>query len=222
MSKNTQFILGLVVLLFIGTGITVYSGLMTGRWGLFTGLEEAQAALKEIPMGMGDWEAVKENEMPKSEVTILQIQNGYISRSYKNARTNEYVHLLIMVGPTGRIVVHTPEICFGGKDYAKEDDRISVPFSVATLDEARNVEDSFWKVDFVNQSLDLRGRISFYYAVSTGDAWMATEQPRQTFQKFRYVYKLQAQAHTEAERDNVKAFLDDCLPTIHQHLRPCQ
>ncbi len=222
MSKNFQLFFGLALLFLIGGGITVYSGSMTGRWGAFSGLEEAKAALKEIPLVIGDWEAQQENTLSIEEVSMLQIQNGYINRSYRNVNTNEYVHVLVMVGPTGRIVVHTPEICFGGKDYAKEAERLAVPFSVTTNDGVRSVEDSFWKVDFVNRSLDIRGRISFYYAVSTGNAWVAAETPRQTFQKYRYVYKIQAQAHTEAERDNVKQFLDDCLPTIHQHLRECR
>ncbi len=221
LSKNTQFVLGLVLIFVVGCGITVYSGSMTGRWGLFSGLKEARSALKEIPMVIGDWEAQSENKMTSDEETMLRVQNGYINRSYRNVHTNEYVHLIIMVGPTGYVVVHTPEICFGGKDYSKEGDRVSVPISVLTDDGARDLEDSFWKVDFVNRSLDLHGRISFYYGVNIGDAWIASERPRQTFRTYRYIYRLQAQAHAEADRDTVKEFLEACLPTIHQHLRKC-
>ncbi len=221
MSKNAQLLFGLVLICLIGAGMTVYSGSMTGRWGAFRGLEEARAALKEIPMTIGDWEAQRENEMTTEEITILQVQNGYISRSYRNVNTNEYVHIILMVGPTGRVVVHTPEICFGGKDYKKEGNSVAMPFSVAT-NEGSNIEDTLWKIDFVNRSLDLRGRISFYYGVSVGTAWFAAERPRQTFQKYRYAYRLQAQAHSEAERDTVKLFLEDCLPTIHEHLKACR
>lgn len=220
--KNTQFILGLVLVFVVGIAMTLYSGTMTGRWQAFSGLEDARKVLKDLPPVIGDWEMKSENEMASDEVTILQIQNGYVSRIYQHSGTKTIVHLVIMVGPTGRVVVHTPEICFGGKDYTKEDERTSVPISVSSIDGTRDLEDTFWKVDFVNRSLDLHGRISFYYAVSVGDTWIATERPRQTFQSYRYIYKLQVQAHTEAERDTVKEFLEDCLPTIHQYLRPCK
>lgn len=222
MSKNGHFIVGLVVIVIIGLATTLYSGSMTGRWQSFSGLDDARKVLKEMPMKIGDWEADQENEMSADEVAILRVQNGYISRAYRNTRTRATVYLVIMIGPTGRVVVHTPEICFGGKDYAKEQERTSVPIAVSSIDGSKEMDDTFWKVDFVNRSLDLNGRISFYYAVSIGDAWVATERPRQTFQAYRYAYKIQVQSFTDAENDSVKAFLEECLPVIHQSMRPCR
>jgi hypothetical protein len=128
-----------------------------------------------------------------------------------------------MVGPTGKITVHTPEVCFGGRNFEKEATRTSVPINVQ-LASGEDIADSFWRVNFIGQSLNINNRISFYYGFSTGGAWTATENPRSTYQRYRYVYKLQAQAYsgTGDERDIVKQFLEECLPVIHEHLRPCQ
>jgi hypothetical protein len=221
---KSKFILGIVVVIVLTSGITYYSGNLTGRWGAFRGQEEAISNLKKLPLEIGDWVADKEETLDNGSIAMLQIQNSYIFRSYRNTVTQSVVHLTIMVGRTGRVTVHTPDICFGGKDYIKEDTRSAVPFDVELQDVGKRLADKFWRVDFVGKSLDTNNRISFYYGIFVGDVWTAVENPRVAFQKFRYAYKLQAQAFTAgagADTDIVKDFLSECLPVIHKHLRPC-
>jgi hypothetical protein len=221
MLKSTQLIIGIVFVVIVTICMAFYSGMQTGRWTLFKGLAEARTLLKELPKEIGDWEIVGEDQQLDTEtITILQIQDGYLARSYRNIKTQAVIHLVLMVGPTGRIVVHTPEICFGGKDYQKEENRASVKIPVILQDSPDESEDTFWKVDFVNRGLK-RDKISFYYSVSRGQFWVATENPRSAFQYYRYVYKIQIQSLVNGEEDNVKTFLQDCLPTIHEFLRPC-
>ncbi|MDR0337573.1 MAG: EpsI family protein [Planctomycetaceae bacterium] len=221
MLKSSQLIIGIVVVIVITFVMTVYSGMQTGRWALFKGLAEAQTALQDLPKEMNGWEAVGDDQQLDNEtVTMLQIQNGYLVRSYRNTQTQSVVHLVLMVGPTGRVVVHTPEICFGGKDYQKEDNRVSVKIPVILHDKPDESDNTFWKVDFINRGLK-RDKISFYYSISLGDSWIATENPRSAFQFYRYAYKIQIQSLSVGEEDNVKTFLQDCLPTIHEFLRPC-
>jgi len=174
-------------------------------------------------MEIGDWKAADEGESDKTAVTMLRIQGSYVFRAYRNSMTQAVVYVTILVGPTGKVTVHTPEVCFGGKDYEKDAARSSVQISVQRNED--EVVDSFWKINFTGRSLDVNNRISFYYAVSTGNAWEAVENPRSTFQAYRYVYKLQAEAFSgsgDADGDVVNNFLSDCLPTIHEHLRPCR
>jgi len=208
------------VIAAITFGITAYSGTLWGRWGMSRGLEEARKSLKLLPMEIGDWQAEKEGELDSTSVTLLRIQDSYIFRTYKHKDTQAFVRMTMMVGPTGRIAAHTPEICFGGKDYEKESARTSVTFDVPS--EVREIADTFWRIDFVGRSLETSNRISFYWAVSTGDVWKGVEKPRLTFQKYRYVYKIQLEAYsgTGDEGDNVKKFLEECLPVIHEYMRP--
>ena len=220
--RTTSLIIGIVVIAAVTAVVTYASGTLFGRWGTFQGLVEARETLKRLPMQIGAWQAEENRELDKDAVTMLRIQDSYICRRYKHAETQAVVHVTIMVGPTGKVTVHTPEVCFGGKDYEKEATRSSVSIPVQLLESGNEIVDSFWKISFIGRSLDSKNRISFYYAVSTGDIWSAVETPRSTFQTYRYVYKLQAEAYSESGdgTDNVKKFLDDCLPVIHEHLVP--
>jgi hypothetical protein len=224
MLKTAQLVTGLIVIFIVTIGITVYSGLQTERWVPFSGLTDARKLLKELPKEINDWEVEGEDsELDKATVTMLQIQDGYLVRAYRNKSTQAVVYFLMMVGSTGRVVVHTPEICFGGKDYQKENTRSSVTIPVAAADGSGEADNTFWKVDFINQGLR-HDRISFYYSISVGERWVATENPRYTFQFNRYAYKIQLQAFANDKGesvDNVKQFLQDCLPTIQEYLRPC-
>ena len=222
-AKNTSLVLGVVIVAVITVTVTYYSDSFSGRWGTFQGLSEIRATMKTLPLQIGDWQAAGERELDPTAVSMLRIQDSYILRSYKNAVTNDVVHLTLMVGPTGKITVHTPEICFGGKDYERDSDRLQIPIN-AMLESGDEIADTFWKTNFTGRSLDTNNRVSFYYAVSPGDAWHAVEHPRSTFQGYRYVYKLQAEAFSGigSEEDTVKRFLIDCLPTVHKHLLPCK
>jgi len=233
MKKTLSLFTGIAVIVILTAAVTAYSGSLLGRWGKFKGMDEARVEMKSLPMEIGQWEAGAwqernwvpgvERELDDLSITMLQIQNSYIFRTYKNTVTQEEVHLTLMVGPTGRITVHTPDICFGGRDYEKESTRNRVPITVQ-LESGKEIDDTFWRIDFVGRSLDMNNRISFFYAVSTGDAWSAAEQPRWNFRTFRYVYKLQVQAYSGSEEEGgiVQKFLEDCLPTIHEHLQQCR
>jgi hypothetical protein len=219
-AKTISLFSGIAVVVIITAAVTVYSGSLTGRWGTFQGLDEARTLLRDLPLEIGDWQAEKEGELDQTSINMLQIRDAYIFRIYKNTVTKAVVHLTLMVGPTGKITVHTPEVCFGGKDYEKDSVRTSVPINVL-LSSGEEVADTFWRVNFTGRSLDMGNRVSFYYAVSTGREWNAVENPRVTFQTYRYAYKMQAESFSglTEEEDNVKKFLMDCLPTIHDHLQ---
>lgn len=219
--KTSQFAVGIIVAVVILVGVTAYSGMTSGRWGAFRGQEEAQKALKELPMEIGDWVADKEETLSRQDVLMLQIQNGYIVRRYVNAKTRATVNLMIMVGPTGRVVVHTPEVCFGGKNFEKEDSRTMVPITVPKSDGSGEWNNEFWRVNFINKSIQ-GGTISFYYGVSVGSEWNASDNPRLAFQYYRYAYRMQVEAFVDGETDNARVFLEECLPVIHDHLKPCR
>ena len=224
--RIAPLLIGIVIIAVITAAMTGYSGSMTARWGAFRGINEARAAMKTLPMKIegtvGTWEADEEFELDDLSVTMLQIQNSYLFRSYRNTMTQEVVHLTLMIGPSGRITVHSPDICFGGRDYEKESARARVPVNVQ-LSSGEEIDNTFWRTDFVGRSLDVNNRISFYYAVSTGGSWLAVENPRQTFRTYRFVYKLQAQAYSGSNEDSdvVRRFLEDCLPTLHEYLSQC-
>jgi len=224
--RITPLFVGIIVITVITAVVTGYSGWYAGRWGSFKGIEEASDSIKTLPFkiegAVGTWEASEDRKLGDQAVTMLKIQDSYVFRSYKNSVTMETVHLTLMVGASGRITVHTPDICFGGRDYDKEGPRTRVPFTIQSLTGDKEFGNTFWRTSFASRSLDER-RISFYYGVTTGEVWEAVENPRSSFKRYRYVYKLQAEAYSGSDErgDAVKRFLEDCLPAIHACLRPC-
>lgn len=218
--KLVQLVIGIVLVSVLTLAVTAYSAMLTGRWSQFSGYPEAQKLLRELPLRIDDWEAEKEGTLATADAKALEIENGYITRTYRNVHSQNFVNLTIMVGKTGRVSVHTPEICFGGKNYEKEDQRTVVPISIKKED-GDSTEDQFWKVNFNNKASS-GGTISFYYGISSGKNFEALEDPRFAFRRYRYVYKLQAESITDNTTDNLKQFMIDCLPTIHQHMRDCE
>ncbi|MDR2346060.1 MAG: EpsI family protein [Planctomycetaceae bacterium] len=217
-----QLYIGIVIAIAILSTITVYIGVKTARWSNFSGIDEARKKLKELPLTIGDWTAEGENKLSDEDTKSLQIQDSYISRRYKNAKTQSIVYITIMVGKTGIIVVHSPEICFGGRDYKKDaKGRISVNFPILDFVSKATDENTLWKVKFINNSAR-GGIISFYYGVNAGNGWVADENPRGKFMSFRYVYKIQVQASENDQDDIAKTFLTDCLPTIRNYILPCR
>jgi len=213
---------GVAVVVVLTLAITVYCGMYTQRFAPFRGIEESRNLLKELPLTIGDWVAEKEETLDSDSIHQLEIENGYVARRYKNTKTRSLVNFVMMLGPTGRVVVHTPEICFGGRNYEKEDEKTSVSLPGAVPSDEERGEEKFWKVSFINRSIQGE-KISFYYAVSSGGNWTAATDPRYEFSGFLYVYKIQAEAIADlGSADPALAFLTDALPIIRQHMKPCQ
>ena len=223
--QQTSFrslLIGVLVVAILTLGVTVYCGVRTQRFASFRGIDESRKLLKELPLTIGDWEAEKEGPLNEADIHQLEIENGFLSRRYKNTKTRSEVNFVMMIGPAGRVVVHTPEFCFGGKNFEKEDRTALVSLPIAAPSEKGPTDETFWKISFINRALQGE-KISFYYSVSSGGPWSAVENPRYEFSRFLYVYKIQVEAIIgPGGADPAYAFLADTLPTIRQYMKPCQ
>ena len=214
--------IGVAVVVLLTLAITVYCGNRTQRFSSFSGLDETHQLLRKLPMTIGDWESEQEGTLDPVAVHQLEIKDGFVTRRYRNAKTRSEVNFVMMIGPVGRVTVHTPEFCFGGKNFDKEDGATTVAIPIAAPAENEPTEETFWKISFINRAL--RGdKVSFYYSVSSGGPWVAVANPRYEFSRFLYVYKIQVEAMIGlGGADPAYAFLMDALPTIRQHMKPCR
>ena len=221
LSPLRPLFIGLGVVVALTLAVTIYCGAYTQRFANFRDIDASREKLKDIPMEIGNWVVKNEIILEADSVRDMQIENGYIARQYENKETREQVNFVMMLGPTGRVVVHTPEICFGGRNYQQEPkESFSLPGTIP--DDEKSGEEKFWNVRFVNRATQGE-RTSFHYAVSSGDYWTAVENPRYEFRRFLYVYKIQVQAIvSRGGTDPAKDFLTDTLPTIRQYMSPCR
>lgn len=198
--------------------VTVICGFYTGRW---QGEQQSIAAaqrLQALPTTIGDWVMSEEISLGKSEVTMLEIAGRYLCRRYRHRQTQEEVNLVILVGPSGKMIVHTPEVCFGGLNYVCDTGRLRVAFETRSGKETERADDTFWKVIFRDQRPQ-GGSVVFYYALSGGAGWIASDNPRGEFRGQRFIYKIQVESMTPRKQkleddDTVARFLDDALPML--------
>jgi len=194
----------------------VIHGRLSGRWGPPLAMIAAGEKLAQLPAQFGPWKLAASHEF--SEITKTELEcTGYVDRTYVNQNTGERVDVMLVVGPTGAISVHTPEVCVGGRDYTIAGERRQV--TVETPDAASH---RFWSVAFRSRGLEA-STLRICYGWTAGGPWMAPENPRFYFVGKQYLYKVQVSAQgplqaASTQRDAGQQFLRDFIPAAQMCL----
>jgi len=202
-------------LLLIGVGVIVtivtgaVYGRLTQRWGPVPDLVAAARHLQSLPSQIGDWQIVSEDPIDEHILEILSCA-GHIHRKYVNRKSGETVDIAIIVGPSGPISVHTPEICYSSRAYTIQEPRALVPIA-----DPKGRLHSFWSLAFRTNNA-LADQLRVYYAWSADGTWTAAESPRFEFAGKRALYKLQmstlaAPSLSNEEQDACRKFLSALL-----------
>ena len=215
-----------VLLIAVGTalaaGLTLASGAihgrLTSRWVSHPAMKAAAERLKSVPTQFRDWRMQREEEMDEVSANVLECA-AYIDRQYVNDKTDEVVHVTVILGPAGPISVHTPEICLSSRRYRQMEER--KPMRVPSK-EPTDEPDKLWGLTF--KSRELSGHLlRVYYGWSRGGPWSAPESARRQHVGSPYVYKIQVAAPlppllTRHETDPCKDFLVEFLPVLQHYL----
>lgn len=170
-----------------GFALLVTSGLvrghLTGRWGTSSELAAAVDRLDQVPRSVGDWVG-KDVPMDPKQIRRAGIQ-GYLSRSYRNARDGREVTILLVCGLPGPIAVHTPDVCYRGAGYEPDSDPVAGVFGAAQGGPGQYLAGCFRKADApVPEALDI------LWAWNAEGRWEAPEQPRVSFAGRPWLYKI--------------------------------
>ena len=145
--KRLQF----AVAVALAVGLTILSGVLHGRmsdrWGPAADTLAAANKLKEIPNEFGDWRLQSSEELDKTSLDMLQ-PAAYLVNRYQNRQTGDVVNMTLLLGRPGPISVHTPEVCFGTKNYKSRGERQKV-----AIRGPAGGDDEFWALDFKTISL---------------------------------------------------------------------
>jgi hypothetical protein len=216
MFAKTLPVISLTRFLFIlclGLTMTVATGLVYGhlsqRWGAAPDLVAAGRHLESLPTQIADWELVREEPIQKNVIEILSCA-GFVNRQYVNRRSGDTINIAIMVGPSGPISVHTPEVCYSSRAYS-----IQEPREFTAIPGEDGSEHSFWRVSFRSNN-SYGDQLRVYYAWAAEDTWRASEYPRFEYAGRPILYKLQISSlvarEADAEKDDpCKAFLAEML-----------
>jgi len=213
-------ITAIIVAVVLVAGITLASGYMQGRmterWGGGDDLAELAEKLNQVPERFGDWRLTKVEELRENAAQQLEAAGSFV-RVYLNERTGQQVRVAMIVGPTGAMSVHIPEICYEGRDYVPREDRARIGVSGTGLSDAQ-----LWSVVLDSQGLDAQS-LHVCYGWSDGRRWMAPARPRFSLSGNPYLYKLQiaSEGTMAASGDDTKAcvaFLEKFLPELQPYL----
>lgn len=207
------------LLLSLGIAATLASGWLHGhlnqRWGVDTQLESAAAKLQTLPKSFGDWHESSNKELSKTAVDMLQCA-GYINKIYVNQQTNEQISVVVMVGPGSTMAIHTPEICYSGRNFSMVGEKRQSEIFDATQN-----KHEFWLVDFTMNDTQAR-ELRIHYGWSDGDTWQAPNRPRLAFAGKRILYKIQiAEYVTTLQKqldDRAERFLGEFLSALHEKI----
>lgn len=209
-------VLGVVLAL----GLTLLSGLVHGRmshrWGPPADMVAAGKRLEVIPRQVGPWRQESTETLADPVRDVLQCA-GVIVRGYVNETTGERVKVALLLGPTGPMSVHTPDVCYSSSAYT-----LDQPAVRRLWDRQGTPSHSLWRTVF--RSTDIEGtRLCVYHGWSDGGPWVAADNPRVSFADRPFLCKLQVagalpNATGTDAIDAGQLFLDHFLPVAQEYL----
>ena len=202
----------LAVLLFLTIGSTLINGHLTNRWSLPADFQQNNAIVLSIPKQMGVWNYVEDaNPLPDGVIDELGVTE-YISRVYSDG-TNT-VTLLLMAGRTGRLIRHSPEICYGaiGNTFLQGPTQVTLDVDGKTHE---------FRVLPISASSNLTGDFAVVYGYANGGAFLSPANPRMTYHGQPSVEKIQVLCTLDQDKlgeipEYAKPFLEEVCRYIQK------
>lgn len=145
-------------------------GIWTDRWAANYDFDGKQAALKAVPLQIGDW-AGRDLGFDPAPYKHAGIRCG-LERLYVNSVTGQSITMLIVGGAPGPISVHLPETCYAAAGYEVQGTRI--PYAVPESS-SNGPGNAFWIARFENKTQAIGRDLSIHYAWSPDGRWTAPE-----------------------------------------------
>jgi hypothetical protein len=210
----------------LAVGLTLASGIVQGvvrhRWGPSREMRAAAERVQGFPAEFGgesgrQWRLRSTETMSERALEMLECA-GYFIRTYENQQSGSRVTATMLVGPTGTMVSHTPEVCFVSNAHQQRGASEEIVISGASGGEGEFRTMTFDPKEQASGANTLR----VYYAWSSGGAWSAEDSKlARLFEP--YLYKIQissvlASGDDPEADDACRAFLRDFIPVAEKVL----
>ena len=176
-------------------------------------LDDAAARVALAPKVIGDWHG--QDEIGEDRSFEQAGAKGYWMRTYVNQKTRTSVLVILMCGRSGKMAVHTPEVCYGGAGYELRDQS-----SVCTIN-----DENFWTAQFAKKGVTPTS-LRLYWSWNARGKWEASPAPRWQFRGEPFLYKLyvsrdiSAAPNVAPQADAAAVFLRSFLPELDGALFP--
>lgn len=210
MRYRTRILVAALVVLVSG----VAHGIWVNRWTTSTDLERAAARLERVPMTIGGWQG---EDLPPDPRRVDAELAGTLTRQYRDPATGRSVKVVVVCGPSGPVVVHTPIVCLGANGFELKGD--PTPYHV----DAAGTPAEFVLGKFVRSSATGPTESWVLWSWTATGPWTTPSQPRWTFARHRALYKLYVifdmpPGAARLEDDARTEFLGQLLPALHRAL----
>jgi hypothetical protein len=197
---------GLVVVLAAG----LVHGLWTDRWQVSPALADATARLDRLPLAFGDWQG----QAVDLDQDLARLgASRWLARRYENGLNKASLSILLVCGHTGRISVHTPDVCYGGAGYetlgepTRQTLRVSPSAAPAEL----------WTTRFSKQDPVVPSYLRIFWTWRPVEGgWSAPDNPRFAFARSPALTKLYVIRPMASPDEPLQE--DPALPFIRQLL----
>lgn len=201
--------------LVLGAGLV--HGEWTNRWRLAGELTETARRLESLPMTIGDWVGTS-GQIPEDHLRIAGA-TGSLLRRYRNVRSGEEASVMILCGPPGNIVNHTPDVCYPGQGYALDAPR---PFQLAAETAAGAAE---FLTAIATRAGSAPSSLRIFWTWNDAKGWRAPNAPFWTFAAAPVLCKLYVVRETGGatvapDDDPAGEFLAELIPAINRAVFP--
>ena len=211
----------------LAIALTLGSGVLHGRirhaGGLAADLTDEIEALNKLPKTFGRWELVKPVEFDERVVEVLEC-SGYHQAEYRNTLDDTRVFATVLLGPSGPIAVHTPEVCMPSQNSKQVGKTETWETPQAIGKSKPELKMATFKSSGLNQHLT---RIA--YAWTMDGNWETPQNPRSEYAGKPYLYKVQVatskptgydfEKQTDPLTDFLPAFLEALNETLFEGQR---
>lgn len=195
--------------------LTVPPALLQGRyvhrWQTPEAQVDAATHLEELPREFGRWRAVEDGEPLSAEVCQELGLSGNIKRTYVDVDSGTQIDLLLMVGASGKLVRHPPNICYGNR--ANQQVGVMETISTTGVEPASSLS----LIEYRRDAEAAGTRFLVAYGFSTGEEWSSPKWPRMEFGGEPMLYKMQLL--TPVAGDNRQAALDEQVAFLNQFVQ---
>jgi hypothetical protein len=206
--------LPLLVAFGVVLGSGVVHGVLTSRWQTSVELENAVGRVDTVPLTIGPWQG---RNIESEEALFRQAgAQGYWVRRYEVRK--QPITVILMCGPSGKMAVHNPEVCYQGAGYAL----VSDPRAQEVKMEDGATAGTLFTARFRKPQPGGASILRIDWGWNAHGVWLAPDSPRWTFRGEPFLYKLyivrEIQSKEAPGEDPNLALLKQLLPALQRAL----
>ncbi len=202
----TKSLIAILAAIALTVGPAVLQGRYSNRWGTPVDLTLAGEQLHQFPRELGPWQNL-EDERPLSDAVCQELGLvEHFHRQYVHTATGERMHVLLMVGPPGRLVRHPPDVCYANRANEQLGDSEMLDVS------GGRQRSQFELLRFRRTAQPVPSEFEVAYAFSVGEgAWAAPTSPRMAYGGEPVLYKLQVlcEGKSSTMQEDIEDFLSN-------------